>query len=89
MKKQTQLPMFPTGDDLPLFSGTAQTAQVNPYKATPPAPKQLDLFNQLKQPVECSSCGHQWQTARSVVTYCPACAAAHHLSTPLLNQVKR
>ncbi|NJN99000.1 MAG: hypothetical protein HC875_35340 [Anaerolineales bacterium] len=50
MKKQTQLPMFPTGDDLPLFSGVAQTGQVDPYKAQPTPPKQLSLFDAPAQP---------------------------------------
>lgn len=36
--------MFPTGDDLPLFSQVAPRAEVDPFKAAPPAPKQLSLF---------------------------------------------
>jgi hypothetical protein len=42
--KTAQIPLFPQGNDLPLFSGTAPTAQIDPFKATPPAPKQLSLF---------------------------------------------
>jgi hypothetical protein len=45
MKKQTQLSLFPRGNDLPLFSGVAPRAEAQPFKAAPPAPKQLTLFD--------------------------------------------
>lgn len=46
MKKQkpVQISLFPRGNDLPLFSGVAQSVQLDPFKAQPSAPKQLSLF---------------------------------------------
>jgi hypothetical protein len=59
MKKQAQLSLFPTGDDLPLFSGVAPRAGIEPFKAKP-APKQLPLFkipNQIKKPASLTQPG--------------------------------
>jgi len=44
-KPAQQIPLFPRGNDLPLFSGTAPRARLDPFKATPPALKQLSLFD--------------------------------------------
>lgn len=48
-KSAQQISFFPQGNDLPLFSGTAQSAQLDPFKATPPAPKQPSLFEMPKK----------------------------------------
>jgi hypothetical protein len=39
--KPTQATMFPTGQDLPLFSGTAQTGTINAFDPQPSAAKQM------------------------------------------------
>ena len=45
--KQTQTKMFPTGEDLPIISGTAQRATLIPFDPSAPAARQL-AFDQLK-----------------------------------------
>ena len=45
MKKAQQINMFPQGDDLPLFSGTPQSARLETFKPQEIQGKQLHLGN--------------------------------------------
>ncbi len=42
-----QVEMFPTGDDLPLFSGTPQSVQSDPFSPRRPAARQLPLLEDI------------------------------------------
>lgn len=39
----------------------------------------FDARAALAQPVQCTACGHKWETAQAIVTYCPECGESHHI----------